>query len=114
MPRYATPPLPADVERVVILGFNATKLAILIAIAELGGVARTSDIAPRVPTTKATLLHHLRELVDAGYVSVDQPVSAGIRASWTIHPDRLNADLQALMKAWTPTTQPEHERQQDR
>jgi DNA-binding transcriptional ArsR family regulator len=101
VPRYATPPLP-PLEPVVSLGFNRTKLAILIALADLGGQARTPDIAARVPLAKSTLLHHLKELADADYVTADQPISAGVRVAWTIHADRLNEDLTNLMRHWTP------------
>lgn len=106
MPRYATPPLPEEAERIVTLGINRTKVAILLALSALGGSAKTADIAREMNLAeqpiRSTLLRHLWDLERSGYVSSDQG-TAGAHATWTIHTDRINADLHALMAKWTPT-----------
>ncbi len=107
MPKYATPPLPPEADRVVTLGINRTKLAILLALAHLGGTARTSDIAraldlPEQPI-RSTLLRQLRDLETAGYVTTEPPnPPKGTSAHWTLHAEAINADLAALMARWTP------------
>ncbi len=89
------------------LGINRTKLAILLALANLGGTARTADIAealdlPEQPI-RSTLLRQLWDLDKAGYVTTDQANSTkGVPAYWTLHPEAINADLTALMARWTP------------
>ena len=106
MPRYATPPLPEEAERVVTLGINRTKLAILLALSSLGGTAKTADIAREMNLAeqpiRSTLLRHLWDLERASYVSSEQS-TAGAHPTWTIHPENINADLNALMAKWTPT-----------
>ena len=106
MPRYATPPLPEEAERIVTLGINRTKVAILLALGALGGTAKTADIAREMNLAeqpiRSTLLRHLWDLERAGYVSASQ-TDTGTYPSWTIHPENITADLSALMAKWTPT-----------
>jgi len=92
----------------VTLGINRTKLAILLALANLGGTARTTDIARAIDLQdqpiRSTLLRHLWDLAEAGYVTTEQPTSpkGGAHATWIIHSEAINTDLAALMTRWTP------------
>jgi predicted transcriptional regulator len=92
----------------VTLGINRTKLAIVLALAHLGGTARTSDIARVIDhqdqPIRSTLLRHLRDLEKAGYVTTEQPTNpkGGAHATWKLHPETINTDLTTLMARWTP------------
>lgn len=108
MPKYATPPLPPEADRVVTLGINRTKLAILLALANLGGTARTTDIARAIDLQdqpiRSTLLRHLWDLEKAGYVTTEQPTNpkGGAHATWIIHSEAIHDDLTALIARLTP------------
>ncbi len=90
------------------LGINRRKVAILAALSTLGGSAQTSALVAESGITTQALLYNLRELEAPGYVSGDIAPSQrrpGVRITWTIHPETLNADLRALMAIWSPNSE---------
>ena len=105
MPRYASPPLPPEVDRAVqTLGINRARLAIIIAL--IHGATTMPEIADVTGITTMTVNRHLRELEEAGVVTASLPPShpARRRASltWTIGLDQVQEELGALAAALSP------------
>ena len=97
---YADPPLPEWAARLATgLGLNRTKTAILLALLAAGGSARIDSLAAATGFHRVTLNRYLRELWTAGYVTPDQTIRPGARATWVVDPPALHCDLQALRDA---------------
>lgn len=106
MPAYSDAPLPDGLDPLVGMGTNRVKLAIMVALAQGGGRLTSHDLFAALGGAVAgtTVARNLNELEDAGYVSGDLPRDGRRRrrTQWTLHHERLHADLQALIRATTP------------
>lgn len=110
MPTYAQPPIPNGLVRLVTLGLNQVKLALIVELAHAGGRASTPDLLAAieahgtgVAVPRATALRHLRALREQGYVSTEEPSREGSKSTWVLHASRLHHDLRALIEDTTPT-----------
>lgn len=110
MPAYSDAPLPVGLDSLVGMGMNRVKLAIVVALAQGGGSLTTPDLVAALGGAVAgtTITRNLHELEDHGYVSGDLPRDGRRRrrTEWTLHHERLHADLRALIEATTPTETP--------
>lgn len=106
MPAYSDAPLPVGLDPLVGMGLNRVKLAIVVALAQGGGRLTSHDLFAALGGAVAgtTVARNLNELEDTGYVSGDLPRDGRRRrrTQWTLHHERLHADLQALIRATTP------------
>lgn len=100
MPIYATPPLPPEVESVVeIFGMNQVRVAILLALAEHGGSATTTELVSELKVPQNTISRHLRDLEDAGAITASIPRPervGGISVSWTLDRSKVRTQLDRL------------------
>lgn len=110
MPAYSDAPLPVGLDPLVGMGLNRVKLAIVVALARGGGRLATADLVAALGGAVAgtTIARNLNELEDAGYVSGDLPRDGRRRrrTHWTLHHERLHADLLTLIQATSPALFP--------
>lgn len=107
VPTLARPPIPLELQGLVSLGFNQTKLAMLSALARLGGSATTAVLAAKLPEIpKPTLHYHLAQLEQSQYVLASVERSEGPRSGraveWTLNSAAIDQDLSALQAALHP------------
>jgi len=105
VPRYATPPIPPELVRLVNLGMNQTKVALLVALATEGGSATTVQLRAAVPMERSSLHRNLKALIADGYVSADVPleeITPGVRVRWQLKHEALRGDLDELVRRTTP------------
>lgn len=87
------------------LGMNRTRLAILVALAKLGGGAYAAALVESTGIITPTLIIYLKELEAEGYVVGDVPPEErrrGVRVYWTLRAERLHSDLRDVIAATTP------------
>jgi DNA-binding IclR family transcriptional regulator len=94
-------------ERLVNLGMNQTKVALLVALAAEGGSATTVQLRAAVPMQRSSLHRHLKALIADGYVRADVPleeITPGVRVRWQLNHEALHGDLDELVRQTTPKT----------
>ena len=109
VPTYAQPPIPNGLVRLVTLGLNQVKLALIVELAQAGGRASTPELLTAIAShgtgvqvPRATALRHLRALQEQGYVSTEEPSREGTTSVWVLHAGHLHQDLRNLISDTTP------------
>lgn len=105
VPKLTDAPIPPGLERLLSLGLNRAKVAILVALSDAGGAAPTRTVVDATGIIRPTVLTALRDLEEHGYVLGDVPFEErrqGVPLTWSIQSDALAVDLRALAQAWTP------------
>lgn len=102
MPRLTAAHIPHELEPLLALGVSRSRIAILIALARLGGEAGTGALVNATGILRSTLLTALKELEESSYVEGSVPAAnrrRGTPLSWRLQSDVLRADLAELARA---------------
>lgn len=105
VPKLTEAELPACLSGLTALGLSKARVAILVALADLGGEARTADLVQRTAILKPTLLAALNDLERSGYVSASLPAEErrrGVALSWEVNHIAIERDLRSLSAATRP------------
>ena len=99
MPRYAKPPMPQEVERIIDVIGNHVREAIVRHLA-VNGPSTATEVCDALGTATRALIHrHLQALREAGIVEPDIPPDErrGRRAVvWSLNRERLDELLDRL------------------